>query len=298
MKKIIAAALSVLVGAFGFTIVDTTLENRVATLESQVAELQEYHQQITTKRTTTMPMSTTAGIINQFQVGDYLTEYSNAQHKFLLRMYSNGNVSYIPPNRFTTTSHALPTATLAVNGITSANADNPVDVRRTTIKATTTTTAANNDPVDVRQTTITTTKATPTTTKATPATTTTKATTASTTAPTYKEYFLYITDSSAQITNIEETLSYNYWYGNDYSQCSNAINYKEVTITVKCKGYTDPVFAGKKIEFFYPSASSSATKYINNTINSDGTFEYHAEYVIHTQSSIEAYYAIDYPIIK
>ena len=51
MKKIIAAALSILVGAFGYTIVDSAIEDRVATLESEVVELREiisdYHNKIT-----------------------------------------------------------------------------------------------------------------------------------------------------------------------------------------------------------------------------------------------------------
>ena len=41
MKKIIAAALSVLVGAFGYTIVDSTIDERVSRLESEVYELRE-----------------------------------------------------------------------------------------------------------------------------------------------------------------------------------------------------------------------------------------------------------------
>ncbi|MCQ2484786.1 MAG: hypothetical protein MJ168_05570 [Clostridia bacterium] len=41
MKKIIAAALSILVGAFGYTIVDKTLEQRVADLEYSVSSLEE-----------------------------------------------------------------------------------------------------------------------------------------------------------------------------------------------------------------------------------------------------------------
>lgn len=41
MKKIIATALSILVAAFGYTIVDSTIENRVVSLESEVVELRE-----------------------------------------------------------------------------------------------------------------------------------------------------------------------------------------------------------------------------------------------------------------
>lgn len=47
MKSIIAAALSVLIGAFGYVVVDAEIENRVTTLESQVAsleaEIEKYH---------------------------------------------------------------------------------------------------------------------------------------------------------------------------------------------------------------------------------------------------------------
>lgn len=47
MKKIIAAALSILVGAFGYTIVDSSVESRISSLESQVeslkGEIERYH---------------------------------------------------------------------------------------------------------------------------------------------------------------------------------------------------------------------------------------------------------------
>ena len=47
MKKFIAAILSVLVGAFGYTIVDSTIEDRVSSLESEVyalkQEVSRYH---------------------------------------------------------------------------------------------------------------------------------------------------------------------------------------------------------------------------------------------------------------
>ena len=41
MKKIIAVALSILVGAFGYTIVDSAMEERVSTLEKQVESLEK-----------------------------------------------------------------------------------------------------------------------------------------------------------------------------------------------------------------------------------------------------------------
>ena len=68
LKKIIAAALSVLVGAFGYTIVDSAIEDRVATLESEVVELREiisdYHKNITETIFTTISDNTKTGTQN------------------------------------------------------------------------------------------------------------------------------------------------------------------------------------------------------------------------------------------
>lgn len=49
MKKIIAAALSVLIGAFGFTIVDKTIEQRVSDLEYSVSSLVEENNSLSEK---------------------------------------------------------------------------------------------------------------------------------------------------------------------------------------------------------------------------------------------------------
>ncbi len=79
MKRIIAAALSVLVGAFGYTIVDKALENRVATLESEVVELREiisqYHPQYswlsTVTSSTTTPLQS---YVDENQIAGYSYE--------------------------------------------------------------------------------------------------------------------------------------------------------------------------------------------------------------------------------
>ena len=57
MKKIIAAALSILLGAFGFTITDKKTEERLDDLEASVSSMQEelsnYHTHKTAEPTTT-----------------------------------------------------------------------------------------------------------------------------------------------------------------------------------------------------------------------------------------------------
>lgn len=274
MKRIIAAALSILVGAFGYTIVDSAIEDRVATLESEVVELREevsrYHPEndssVTTKTTTLHTYEPTTGAI-PLEVGDYLSESSNSMHKFMLRKYSNGRVDYISP-------------VILNNGATQpwVNYNLPMD----------TITAVSDvlfNPTDSRLTTSATTKmqsstTAPFTTAFTPIDSTdSKITTTITEVITYEDFFLYVVESSAQVTAIDTDVSYNYWYDNDYSQVSFPIEKTQTTITVVCKGYTDPVFAGKKIRFT-PSGAYDTDQYISNTINSDGTFEYKSTYIL------------------
>ncbi len=63
MKKIIAACLSILVGAFGYTIVDSSIESRVSSLESQVemlkGEISKYHYLTTTTESVTSDINST-----------------------------------------------------------------------------------------------------------------------------------------------------------------------------------------------------------------------------------------------
>lgn len=88
MKKFIAAALSILVGAFGYTIAETSIDSRVANLEAEcsslksvVSELCELHN-ITTNETTTKDDTTTSiEVAVPVSVSDILAVYNNACEK-------------------------------------------------------------------------------------------------------------------------------------------------------------------------------------------------------------------------
>lgn len=230
MKKIIAAALSFLVGAFGFTVVDTALENRVATLESQVVELQEYHHatSYSPETYTTSRYTTTGTGIHQLAVGDYLNEYPNAQHKFLLRSFSNGVIRYISPNSFSSSNIYSTTPT------------------------------------------------------AYPMTTTELS---------YEDHYLYITESSAQILNIEDEISNSYWFDKNYSSCSTAINRSKTTILLKCKGMVEPTLAGNSITFV--CFSLDARNSVVTSIKSDGSFEFHTQLTSYNALRSDCDYAIE-----
>ena len=67
MKKFIAAALSILVGAFGYTIAETSIDTRVANLEAECSSLQnvvsslcEFHNTVDTTTTTEVDETTEA----------------------------------------------------------------------------------------------------------------------------------------------------------------------------------------------------------------------------------------------
>ncbi|MBP3333832.1 MAG: hypothetical protein J6M35_07290 [Clostridia bacterium] len=59
MKKIIAAALSILLGAFGFTITDKKTEKRLDELEASVSSMQEEISSLHARKPATEPESTT-----------------------------------------------------------------------------------------------------------------------------------------------------------------------------------------------------------------------------------------------
>ena len=114
MKRIIALALSILLGSTGYVIVDHTIENRVGVLESQVeslngvvSSLEDKHQTRTLTMPTvpTVPINTTTTSRKQTTstttpletVGAELLPFEDSyQSKYMLRCYSNGRVSYIP----------------------------------------------------------------------------------------------------------------------------------------------------------------------------------------------------------
>ena len=252
MKRIIAAALSVLVGAFGYTIVDQAVEDRVTSLESEVIELREEvsryhpHEQFTTspasesttkingtttrsttrKVTTTRKQSTTSDFISTVKatesltvpmaIGDYFVESSVSIHKYLVREYTHGGFEYISPDRYT----SVPIYTRPPEG-------NMITYANTVVG----------------------------------------------------ENYIYITESSVQLTDISEKVSYSYYYDRDYSQNSTAYTERVTSIKVKCKGYTDPSLVGKNVIFYINwIGNSRPDTIISNTIKADGTFEYEAIY--------------------
>lgn len=314
MKKIIAAALSVLVGAFGYNIVDKALEDRVTSLESEVVELREevsrYHPQYseydTTKSDTTVnnysttkksPASTNNNIdpSQPLAIGSYLTESTDSLNKFLIREYSSGNFRYIPHYNYEPTSIATqPIST------TKPTTTQPTTTKLDFIEYTTSddepqpfnTTGINDDPVDTF---VSTTSmldgiigGLPTQTLA---FTTNNAPVA--------EYYINITESSAQITNITEDVSYKYSYDKDYSSVSKPITQKTTFVTVLCKGYTDPALSGKKVILTVVNSYYGTyvpKEIISNTINADGSFEYKAVYS--TTSSVRGIDEYSFTSIK
>ena len=86
MKKFIAALLSAMVGIFGYTITDITVDERIATLEAEVAELREDE-----------GSSGSSGGTGTLEIGDYLKLSSTSNTKFLFRENKNGKLNYITP---------------------------------------------------------------------------------------------------------------------------------------------------------------------------------------------------------
>lgn len=277
MKRIIAAALSILVGAFGYTIVDSAIEDRVATLESEVVELREevsrYHPQYTTSPYegsevfTTIPHYFTTELHEEVQVGSFLAESSNTQHKFLLRKWTDGRINYIPPYNYSevTSNTYVPTTTQRYTAVSTTPYVQTSLLSQYEVGIT--------DPLDERL-----------------DHTTTKASTS------YKDYFLYITTSSAQIIESTKKETYSYWYDKEYSKVSTAINKPVTTVEFIFKGYTDPVFAGKTLTLSF-SVGEDDYGYVGDfsitgTIGLDGTFELHKtlDFNYSLNYFIDAYY--------
>lgn len=273
MKKIIAAALSILVAAFGYTIVDSTIENRVASLESEVIELRE---EISKNHTTaymptgyettyspTTRVSTTTERTDIYE-GRFFDKSDSSKSKFLLRYYETGRIEYISPGKYETTTTRVTTATEKMTTLRETTTLEPT-IEVTTIDGEIITTT-HFEEYDT--------------------TTSRKTTTLPTTVPSYDEYFLYLTNSSVQITSVDIKEENSYWYDNDYSLTSSPIDTTTMTVTATYKGYTDPIFAGYKVniynEFksdrsnlhFYPGWRFDEFQKSDNTIRSDGSFEY------------------------
>lgn len=258
MKRIIAAALSVLVGAFGYTIVDQAMEDRVTNLESEVVELRgevsKYHPKNTTSPYEGSEVFTTEAVgYTGAQVGDFLVETENSTRKFLIREYNDGRYVYIPSYNYEPVSFGQK-ATTAIEA-TNITGDDVLDGFEMT-----------------------------------------------TTQPyALKEYFLYVTESTAQITAIEDKVSYSYGYDKNYSEVSKPINKIKTFVTVTYKGYTDSSLAGKKIQVeteFTPYDGDYFNCYQEriegNIIKSDGSFEciiVYSDSYIH-YSSIPYYFVI------
>ena len=87
MKKFIAALLSAMVGVFGYTITDVAVDERIANLEAEVAELREEN----------TGDNGSSGGIDTLEVGDYLKLSPTSNNKFLFRENENGELKYILP---------------------------------------------------------------------------------------------------------------------------------------------------------------------------------------------------------
>lgn len=252
MKKIIAAALSVLVGAFGYNIVDKEIEDRVTSLESEVVELREevskYHPQYSEYDTTvtdtesTSYKYTTNNFVDPSQplvIGSYLKESSGSIRKFLIRESTYGKFYYVSHNNYEPVTFMTRPII-----ITQAEETQPETVS-----------LSNGYIVFYDETTM-------------------------PNAP-VAEYYINITESSAQITDIDEDVSYKYSYDKNYSSVSEPIYKTTTQITILCKGYTDSALSGKKVTFVVKNGyydSYIPKEIISNTINSDGSFEYKAVY--------------------
>lgn len=102
MKKIIAAAMSVLLGAFGFTITDKKVEERLSNLEASVSSMQEEISSLHETKPVTIPETTTTNSESSttnptITIGtEILPYYGSYQSKYMLRCYSDGRITYVP----------------------------------------------------------------------------------------------------------------------------------------------------------------------------------------------------------
>lgn len=255
MKRIIAAALSILVGAFGYTIVDKALEDRVATLESEVVELREkvseYHSQ--NDWDTTVPHTTN-------RTTDYYTAYSTSFGTTVEKLTTTRKQ---PTTNICTTNTRFTESLTVPVGIGDFFAESSASIRKYLIQ----------EEINGRY-------------QYVPADKYTSVPLhsqlpdgATSGSMVVSESYVYVTESTAQVSDISEETLYSYFYDKDYSQNSTAYKERLTSISVKCKGYTDPSLAGKKVVFsVYWGGNSRPDTIISNTIKADGTFEYEAIY--------------------
>lgn len=208
MKKIIAAALSILVGTFGYTIVDSAIENRVSKLESDYASLQNVVSSLCDvhHETTALEESTTSIDISVPHTYPSLESpvdlQANFEHpiKFYLRLYSDGYVSVMSPG----------------DSLTPVNPTGSTEI-------------------------------------------------------TYEDHWLYITDSSAKLVAGEDVTRL--YMDKNYSTTS-VYDSTNASIMVSVTGYTNPVFAGKKLQICGSLVNCSGSIEDSGIINSDGTFSF------------------------
>lgn len=285
MKKIIAAALSVLVGAFGYTIVDSTIENRVSRLESEVYELRE---EISNQHSENISEELTDK--DDVYIGKQFKD-SGSRSKFLIRIHDDGLVKYISPQNYVPRNDIVHAAAI---DSTTICLDDP---RLTTSKEETTivleypqeTTKADSDysenssESDINTTVPDLYDPRETTNQHVTGWYEEKTTYYSSSTP--GDYFVYLNNVSAVVTdvNIENSL----YYDKDYSSATKPLCL-DFTFTITYQGRTDPALAGEKINFdtqlfdgYIPSSHYGRTNINGNTINADGSFSYTETYKIY-----------------
>lgn len=249
MKKAFIALLATILGTFGYAVVDKTIEQRVTTLESQVSSQEEV-------------------IESLHGLGNYTHQYSKAETNTTsttTKIYT----TRIEPTYVTNATTSKTYTTSTTSGTTTAvNMDNVV-FRNVSNQTKFMFRIYSNGEIRYVRTGMGDYYAT------------TKK--AATQLPSeYKEYFAYITNSSASIRYEESTKLYTYYDNNyDIQTSLKEVNTYYTTITVK--GKTDPVFAGKKIAMDTGVGRWSSDDYFDSymecysengsVISSDGSFE-------------------------
>ena len=285
MKKIIIAAISVLVGSFGYTIVDTALETRVAVLESEMQiireEVSNYHpnrpdytadpddyrttikEEIPSYNPPTAGEAASMGTTkpnNSLYVGREFSKAPGSISKFLVVVYDNGAIEYISPAQYNDMLN--PQTTRATT--TPSDSDDIETSAESTEEESTKKPQPTHPPISESN----------------------------------GQYFVYLTDVSAVITNVTYDTDYSYSYDNNYSLISTP-QYKNCTysVTITYKGYTNPILSQNHVVFTpylemdcdsisIEKLHSPFSRYTtlvnrsNNIIGNDGKFEYSETYMV------------------